>query len=75
VSVVAEVSAFLDMGGYARFVWPAYLLTAAVMLGFLVATLAALRDRRRELERLEARHPGRGRRRDGGRSGGERPAP
>jgi heme exporter protein D len=61
---MSGIEAFLEMGGYGRFVWPAYLLTAAVMLGFLVTTLSTLRERRRELERLEARHPGRQRRRE-----------
>jgi heme exporter protein D len=45
---------FFAMGGYAAFVWPAYGLTALVMVGLLVDTLHRLRARRRRLEALEA---------------------
>ncbi|MEQ8666907.1 MAG: heme exporter protein CcmD [Rhodospirillales bacterium] len=48
------MSAFLDMGGYAVFVWPSYGLSAVVLIGLLVASL---RGRRRQLDavaRLEA---------------------
>jgi heme exporter protein D len=50
------------MGGYAAYVWPAYGLTAAVMLGLLFGTLRSLRARRRELEALEGAGGGRRRR-------------
>ena len=53
------MSEFFAMGGYAAFVWPSYALTAAVMLGFLVAGRQSLRARRRALERLEAQLPSR----------------
>ncbi len=36
---------FLDMGGYAAYVWPAYLFTAAALIGLLVTTLRDLRSR------------------------------
>ncbi len=49
-----EMSEFLAMGGYAAFVWPAYGLTALVMLVLLVDTLHRLRSRRRRLATLEA---------------------
>jgi heme exporter protein CcmD len=46
------MSAFLDMGGYAAFVWPAYLVTIAVLVlnivwarGSLKRALAAARRR------------------------------
>ena len=35
---------FLDMGGYAGFVWPAYLITAAVLIANLL--LPRIRHRR-----------------------------
>ena len=35
---------FLDMGGYAAFVWPAYLITAAVLIANLL--LPRIRHRR-----------------------------
>ncbi|GAB4392949.1 MAG: hypothetical protein Tsb0032_10480 [Kiloniellaceae bacterium] len=50
-----QVTAFLEMGGYAAFVWPSLGLTAVVMIGLLVATLRELRGRQRRLAELEAR--------------------
>ncbi len=47
------------MGGYGGFVWPAFGVTAAVMLGLLISSLRALRANERDLERLQADHPGR----------------
>jgi heme exporter protein D len=47
------------MGGYAPFVWPAYAVTAAVMLGLLVQSLVSYRASKRELDRLRG-----GRRKD-----------
>jgi len=41
------MSEFLDMGGYAAFVWPSYGLTAVVLIGVLVVSL---RQRRRALD-------------------------
>ena len=35
---------FLDMGGYASFIWPAYLITAAVLIANLL--LPRIRHRR-----------------------------
>ncbi|GAB4358984.1 MAG: hypothetical protein Kow00114_11550 [Kiloniellaceae bacterium] len=49
-----QVSAFLEMGGYAAFVWPSLGLTVAVMAGLLIATLRQLRQRQRRLAELEA---------------------
>ena len=43
---------FLDMGGYAVFVWPAYLITAAVLIANLL--LPRIRHRRQR-ESLVAR--------------------
>ena len=43
---------FLDMGGYAEFIWPAYLITAAVLIANLL--LPRIRHRRQR-ESLAAR--------------------
>ncbi len=56
-SWMERLTAFLEMGGYAVFVWPAFGLAALVMVGLLVATLRQLRRRRRELAELEASLP------------------
>lgn len=52
-SRVDPIMAFLDMGGRAAFVWPAYGLTALVLVGLLLLSLKAARARDRELQRLE----------------------
>ncbi len=56
---------FLQMGGYGGYIWPAYGLTALVLVGFLASSLGGLRRRQRELEGIEAASPSR-RRRHGG---------
>jgi heme exporter protein D len=50
------------MGGYGLYVWPAYGLTAAIMIAFLISTLRSLRSRKRALRTLEADAPQRHRR-------------
>jgi len=45
---------FLDMGGYAAYVWPALGLTVAVLAGLLIASVKSARRREAELARLEA---------------------
>ena len=57
-----EIEAFLAMGEHGAFIWPAYALTAAVMIGFAVSSLRGLRTRRKALQALEAAMPERGRR-------------
>lgn len=49
-----QVTEFLQMGGYAAFVWPSLGLTVAIMAGLLIATLRQLRQRQRRLAELEA---------------------
>ncbi|HLI12193.1 MAG TPA: heme exporter protein CcmD [Alphaproteobacteria bacterium] len=61
-AAVDSIVAFLEMGGRAQFVWPAYGLTAAVLVGLLVVSLRAMRAHERELDRFEARRPRRERR-------------
>ena len=48
---------YLAMGGYAAFVWPAYGLAAAVMLGLLVQSLRRYRGMQRALEVLQRGRP------------------
>lgn len=54
-----SVSQFLEMGGYAAFVWPAYAVTFIVLIGNVIA---ASRSHRRAMEearrRLRAGQPG-----------------
>ena len=40
---------FLDMGGYAGFVWPAYLITAAVLIANLLLPWIRHRRQRKSL--------------------------
>jgi heme exporter protein D len=48
------IGKFLDMGGYAAYVWPALGLTVAVLAGLLIASLKSARRREAELAQLEA---------------------
>lgn len=41
------------MGNYGAYIWTAYLLTAAVMLGLLVTTLQRLRKNKAELAEFQ----------------------
>ena len=47
------VGHFLAMGGYARFVWPAYGVAIAVLLWMLIDSAGSYRRARRELDALE----------------------
>ncbi len=44
---------FLEMGGYAAFVWPAYGVTLAVLSLLVIDSVGRLRRRLAELERIE----------------------
>ena len=55
------VAHYLAMGGYARFVWPAYGVAVVVLLGMAIASVGAWRRQRRLWAALEA--AGHGRRR------------
>jgi len=48
------------MGGYAAFIWPAFALTAVVLVWLLVATIRRLRHVQSALARLQAPEPGAG---------------
>ena len=63
-----SVSAFLDMGGYAAFVWPSFAITAVVLVGMLAASLRWLRSTEAALDALQAE---RGARRGAGEEAGE----
>ena len=48
---------FLAMGGYARFVWPAYAMAVIVLGGFAIDTVVTYRKRQRALDEAEQRRP------------------
>lgn len=50
---------FLDMGGYARFVWPSFGLTLVVLVGLLIVSWRALKGAEAELAALQSAAPGR----------------
>lgn len=56
-STMEAVVEFLAMGGHAAYIWPAFGLTAVVMIGLLVASLRALKRERATLVSLEAARP------------------
>ena len=54
---------FLEMGGYAAYVWSSYAVVFVVLAGLLVASLKGMRAGERELKELEERVGGRRQRR------------
>ena len=58
-----RIASFLEMGGYAPYVWPAYAIAFVVMVGFLLTSLRTLKSRRATLKALEAARPDRRQRR------------
>ena len=50
-----SLRSFFAMGGYALYVWPAFLVAALVMAGQVATTLRTLRRREAALAALEAR--------------------
>jgi heme exporter protein D len=46
---------FFAMGGYARFVWPAYGVAVVVLVGLLVQSVVSYRRAQRELDAEERR--------------------
>ncbi|UUX51448.1 heme exporter protein CcmD [Nisaea acidiphila] len=54
---------FLEMGGYATYVWSSYAVVLVVLVGMLIASVSAMRARERELNALEERVGGRRQRR------------
>ncbi len=51
---MSSFSEFLDMGGYAVFVWPAFGIAAIIMIGLAVQSWIALKNERAMLETLQA---------------------
>lgn len=47
-----------DMSPYAGYVWPCFLISAAVLAGLVADTLIRARKWKREVERLEAEREG-----------------
>ena len=45
---------FFAMGGYAAFVWPAFAITAVVLIGLLMLSLRGVRVREARLNTLKA---------------------
>jgi len=50
---MAAVDQFLAMGGYARFVWPAFAMALIVLGGLLADSLITYNKRKRELAAAE----------------------
>lgn len=53
-----SVNQFLEMGGYAPFVWPAFAIAAAVLTLLLAWSLRDLRRERNLLDSLRGRRSG-----------------
>jgi heme exporter protein D len=51
------MSEFLQMGGYALYVWGAYGVTLVVLVALLAEAITRLRRRQAELTRLEEHEP------------------
>jgi len=52
------MSEFFHMGGHGIFIWPAYLIAAAVLVGILTHSIITLRQRERQLETLRRERRG-----------------
>jgi len=50
---MSGLGAFLAMGGYAQYVWPAYGAATLVVIVLLVWTLGSYRKHQRELDALQ----------------------
>jgi len=51
-------AAFIDMGGYAAWVWPTYGLAAVALAGMLILSRRTLKAREREFDALKATRRG-----------------
>mgnify|MGYP001433340456 CR=1 FL=1 len=49
---------FLDMGGYAAFIWPAYLIAAVILGGILAQTIITMRRREQLADALRLQRRG-----------------
>jgi heme exporter protein D len=50
---------FLDMGGYAAFIWPCFIVSAVLLVGLLVVSGRQLKSTQTTLNALEAEMPSR----------------
>lgn len=50
---MGKLTEFLAMGGYGAYVWPSFLITAAVMLAMTMASVRSLRRAQRILADLQ----------------------
>ena len=48
-----EISEFLDMGGYAAFIWPCFIVSAMMLVGLLVTSQRRLKSLQANLKDLE----------------------
>jgi heme exporter protein D len=55
--MTGSIRTFLDMGGYAGFVWPAYALAAVILTGLVLVSLRQLRKAEADLQALGAQRP------------------
>jgi heme exporter protein D len=55
-----SMQTFLQMGGYAAYVWPAYGIAAAVLAGLAIASYRGMRRAERQAERERPARPRRG---------------
>lgn len=51
------IESFMNMGGYAAFIWPAYGITVVVLAVLIVVSLRQLRANEREAAAMEADRP------------------
>jgi heme exporter protein D len=51
---------FISMGGYAAYVWPAYIFAAAILAGMIVSSWQSARRREAELAALRQARRGEG---------------
>ncbi len=49
-----SLAEFFAMGGYAGFIWPAYAITASVLIGVLLVSVHQLRQAREMLRRYDS---------------------
>ena len=52
--MLEKISECLAMGGHGAFIWPAYLIAAAVLLGLLVVSIRDMRAQEHVLQQLRA---------------------
>jgi heme exporter protein D len=65
------ITRYLEMGGYAAFVWPAFGIALAVLAGFVITSLRSLKSREATLRSLQATAPQRPHRRRAQKAAGD----